>query len=167
MSTLELKVTHWGHVKLDKKEVRALMRAAGTDVKNKTRRLISQKAGSGRRYRKNYKASAPGNPPIQHTGALRDSLKVYTYKSGEGFTVRELQFYSLFLTIGGRGGGRAPGGGKGKRRHRRGMKQPSFIGQRVFLPRPHLDRVIAEQAPEIDRRVREALEKGLKWQETK
>ena len=86
MSTVELKITHWGQVKLDKKEVRALMRAAGNDVKNKTRRLISQKVGSGRRYGKNYKASAPYSPPIQRTGALRDSLKVYIYKSGEGFS---------------------------------------------------------------------------------
>lgn len=166
MSTVELKINHWGQVKLDKKEVRALLRSAANEVKTKTARLINQKAGGGRRYSPGYRASAPGKPPVRRSGALRRSLKVYTYKSGDGFSVREREFYSLFLMAGGRGGGRQKGGAA-KRRHRRGMKQAPFKGQRVLLPRPHLDLVMKREAPEIDRRIRRALLEGLKWKETK
>lgn len=155
MSTLQLKITSWGQVELDKRELRALMRSAGNEVKRKTASLISQTAGAGRIYRGGrYRASAPGNPPIMLSGRLRGSLRVYSYKDGAGFAVRERQFYALFLEAGARGGGRR---GRGRRQQSR----------RVLAPRPHLDRVMAQEAPEINRRVRLAFAKGLKWRQTK
>lgn len=166
---VELKINSWGEVVLDKRELRALMRSAGNEVKRKTASLIGKTEGSGRAYYRGgrrYRASSPGNPPVFVSGALRNSLRVYTWKDGSGFAVRERQFYSLFLEAGARGGGGRKGSTK-NRRHRRGMKQAAFAGQRVLEPRPHLDRVMQEQAPEIDRRVRLAMEKGLKWRETR
>ncbi len=50
MSDLKVTVTHWGEVALDKRELKALMRSAGNDIKNKTARLISAGGGSGRQY---------------------------------------------------------------------------------------------------------------------
>ena len=44
-SDLKLTVTSWGEVAMDLKPMRALMRAAGNDVKNKTGRLINQGGG--------------------------------------------------------------------------------------------------------------------------
>jgi hypothetical protein len=160
MSSLQLKITSWGEIELDKREMRSLMRSAGNDVKRKTAALIGHSAGSGRIYRGGrYRASAPGAPPIRLSGALQNSLRVYTYKDGSGFAVRERQFYSLFLEAGARGGG--PRGRAARRRGR------ASGGSRVLAPRPHLDRVMQEEAPELDRRVNEALRKGLKWRQTK
>lgn len=171
MSGLQLKITSWGEVALDKREMRALMRSAGNDVKSKTARLIGQTAGTGRTYRGgggsryrgtyragHYRASAPGDPPVRVTGSLRQSLRVYAFKDGNGFAVRERQFYSLFLEAGARGGGK-PGRGRAARRR--------ASATRVLAPRPHLDRVMQQEAPALDRRVRTALDRGLKWRQTK
>jgi hypothetical protein len=146
---LQMRITSWGEVVLDKRQLKSVMRAAGNDVAKKTQRLISQTTGSGRQYGRRYRASAPGQPPIMRTGALRNSMKVYVFGDGAGFAVRERQFYSLFLEVGARGGGR----GRATRR--------------VLLPRPHLDLVMQQQAPEIDRRVRRAITEGLTWRQTK
>jgi hypothetical protein len=165
MSSLQLKITSWGEIELDKREMRSLMRSAGNDIKTKTARLIGQSAGSGRVYRGGrYRASAPGAPPIRLSGALRNSLRVYTYKDGSGFAVRERQFYALFLEAGARGGGP----GRRSNVSRRGGSVRRFVrSSRVLAPRPHLDRVMQEEAPELDRRIRAALDHGLKWRETK
>jgi hypothetical protein len=176
MSALKLRITSWGEVRLDKTELRRLMRSAGNDVKNKTARLISASAGSGRTYAGGggsayrgayrpgrYRASAPGSPPVAVTGSLKRSLRTYAYKNGEGFAVRERQFYSLFLEAGARGGGNP--GSRGNRG--RGRRHRSRYTARVLLSRPHLDRVMAQEAPELDRRVRAALTQALKWRETK
>jgi hypothetical protein len=181
MTQLKLKINHWGDVELDKKELRSLMRSAGNSIKTQTARLINQSSGSGRlyyggggsAYRGSYKAgryraSAPGQPPVRVSGSLRNSLRVYTYPSGEGFAVRERQFYSLFLEAGARGGGN-PGSRYGVRARRnlaRRRRVRSFTA-RILSPRPHLDRVMEREAPELDRRVRKALAEGLKWRETK
>lgn len=142
------------------------MRAAGNEVKRRTQTLIGQTTGSGRVYRGGrYRASAPGDPPVMLTGRLRGSLTVYPYKNGEGFAVRERQFYSVFLEGGAKGGGN-PGKnvGRGPRRRERVRRRYT---RRVLAPRPHLDRVMAEAAPEIDRRIKKALDEGLKWRQTK
>jgi hypothetical protein len=175
-------ITSWGELAFDKRGLKALMRGAGTEIAAKTRRLISQTAGSGRYYaggggsryrgsyrREGYYASAPGQPPVLVSGTLRGSLKVYPYAEGTGFAVRERAFYALFLEAGARGGGNPYGGrpmaghGRPVRRHRaRGRYQV-----RVLEPRPSLDRVIAEEKPALDRRVRAALDHGLTWRQTK
>lgn len=175
MSDLQLKVTSWGTVMLDKREVRNLMRSAANDIKTKTARIINASSGGGRLYRGGggaqyrgaykagtYRASAPGEPPVRVTGTLRNSLKSYVYPSGEGFAVRERAFYALFLEVGAHGGGNPGKHGSGRRKPARGV-----YTARVLEPRPSLDRVMAQQAAELDRRVGEALTKGLTWKQTK
>jgi hypothetical protein len=168
VSDLKLTVTHWGQVALDKRELGKLMRAAGNDIKNKAGRLIAQSNGSGRQYGA-HRASAPGQPPARLSGDLRGSLKTFVFKSSEGFAVRARQFYALFLEAGAKGGGN-PGRSLARpvnRRTGRHMRAKGVYTKRVLEPRPFLDRVMAQQAPELDRRVRLALEHALTWKETK
>lgn len=172
MSDLKLRVTSWGDVALDKSGVRKLMRAAGNDVKNKTARLINQSQGGGKTYfgpAGRYRASSPGSPPVRVSGDLRASLKTYVFKTGEGFAVRARQFYALFLETGAKGGGN-PGTRAVRpvnRRTGRHMRAKGVYTRRVLEPRPFLDRVMAEQTKELDRRVRAALTGGMTWKETK
>jgi len=176
MSDLKLTVTSWGEVLLDKREMTKLMRAAGNDVKNKTAKLINAGQGGGRvtHYHGksgSYRASKPGDPPVRASGALRASLRVYPFKSGEGFAVRARQFYALFLEGGARGGGNPFGGRPAAsaawRANARRKRARGHYTTRVLEPRPFLDRVMAQEAPELDRRVKLALEKALSWKETK
>src|SRR5262245_60757959 len=118
VSDLKVSISSWGDVALDKRGITALMRAAGNDVRTKTARAINASTGGGRMYRGGggnkyrgayvagpYTASAPGEPPVRVSGTLKESLKTYVYKSGEGFAVRARMFYALFLEAGARGGG--------------------------------------------------------------
>jgi len=177
MSDLQIRVSSWGSVMLDKREMTKLMRAAGNDVKTKTARLINASSGGGAitHYRGNrhgtYRASMPGDPPVRASGDLRASLKTYPFKSGDGFAVRARQFYALFLEVGARGGGNPFGGrpaasaawrGQQHRKRARGR-----YTQRVLEPRPFLDRVMQQEEPMIERRMRVAFEKGLTWKQTK
>lgn len=172
MSDLKVTVSSWGEVLLDKREVDALMRAAGNDVKSKTARLINRSGGGGRSYFSpgggRYKASTEGNPPVRRTGALRASLKTYVLKRTTGFAVRAREFYALFLESGAKGGGNpgARGAGfnarTGQRKRARGV-----YTARVLQPRPFLDKVMDAEAPNIERRVHEALTQALKWKQTK
>lgn len=168
MSDLKLTVTSWGNVALDKRELRKLMRSAGNDIKNKTARLINTSDGGGRVAHfagKRYRSSQPGDPPVRVSGALRASLKTYVFRSAEGFAVRARAFYALFLESGARGGGN-PYGGKGAPPGRRRRARGQYT-TRVLEPRPFLDRVMAQEEPELTRRVHLALDKALTWKETK
>ena len=172
MSDLKLTVTNWGEVMLDKREVNNLMRSAGNDVRSKTRALIARGEGSGRIYDVpgfgRYRASAPGAPPARRSGALQASLKTYVLKQTTGFAVRAREYYALFLEAGAKGGGNpgARGAGVNQRTGRR-KRARGIYTRRVLEPRPFLDKVMAQEAPNIERRVREALTKALKWKETK
>ena len=174
MSDLKLTVTSWGEIAIDKREMRALMRGAGNDVRSKTSRLINASDGSGRVYRRpggagSYRASTSGNPPIRRSGALRASLKTYVFKSAEGFAVRARQFYALFLEVGASGGGN-PGSRASlpiNRRTGRKMRTKGRYTTRVLEPRPFLDRVMAQEAPNITRRLRDAFARSLTWKQTR
>jgi hypothetical protein len=180
VSALKLTVTSWGDFALDKRELRKLMRSAGNDVKNKTARLINAAEGGGRHYAAHpatkyrpaapaYRASSSGSPPAAPTGTLRGSLKAYVWPTGEGFAVRARQFYALFLEVGAKGGGN-PGARAVKpvnRRTGRHMRAKGVYTKRVLEPRPFLDRVMAQEAKELDRRVGAALTGGLTWKQTK
>jgi hypothetical protein len=170
VSALQLRITSWGQIELDKLEMRAVMRAAGNEIKQKTQRLISNTAGSGRSYRGDYRASAPGNPPILWSGALRSSLRTYAFRSGEGFAVREREFYALFLEAGAQGGGGFRGGSSRQRylaRKRARRRGGAPTSRRILLKRPALNRVMDEEAPNLNRRIDAALKNGLKWRQTK
>jgi hypothetical protein len=181
MSALKLTVSNGGEVALDKRQLKNLMHSAGNDIKGKTARLISQSTGSGRNYRGGggsaycgtyrpgaYRASAPGDPPVMVSGTLRQSLKAYPYPSGEGFAVRERAFYALFLEAGATGGGNPGGGRAGQRRRAQARRHRArYTTARVLQPRPHLERVMKQEEPNLERRVRQALSEGLRWRETK
>lgn len=172
MSDLKLTVSSWGEVMLDTREVNNLMRSAGNDVRNKTQRLINQTDGGGRSYfapgGTRYRASSPGSPPVRRSGALRASLKTYVLKRTTGFAVRAREFYALFLEAGAKGGGNSGARGgvlnprTGRRKRARGI-----YTRRVMEPRPFLDRVMAQEEPNIERRVRQALTQAMKWKQTK
>jgi hypothetical protein len=182
MSALRMQITSWAEVALEKRELKALMRSAGADIAAKTRRLISQSAGSGRYYAggggsayrgsyraEGYYASAAGQPPVMVSGTLRGSLRVYPYPEGTGFAVRERAFYALFLEAGARGGGNPYGGRPGARVHARARRHRARgrYQARVLLPRPSLDRVMADEEPALEKRVQAALDRGMTWRETK
>lgn len=169
MINLKIAIRNWGEVHLDKGELKKLMRSAGNDIATKTRRLISRQEGGGRAYSiagKRYTASAPGEPPVSVTGKLKGSLKTYVYRDGDGFAVRERQYYSLFLEAGARGGG--PGSRlKRNAQARRHARAIAPTGTRILEPRPHLDVVMKEQERQLQSRIRTAFDKGLSWKETK
>lgn len=178
MAALKLRITSWGEVALDKKGLRALMRGAANEVKSKTARLIAKEAGGGRTYYGGggsayrgayrpgrYTASAPGAPPVKVTGSLRNSLKSYVYKEGVGFAVRERQFYALFLEAGAQGGGNP--GSRGQRARGRRHRARRTYTARVLAPRPHLNRVMADEHARIDARVKQAFAQGLTWRQTR
>jgi hypothetical protein len=170
MSDLKLTVTNWGEVALDKRELAKVMRSAGNDVRSKTARLIAASQGTGKTYfgpAGRYRASAPGQPPVRVSGDLRGSLRTYVFKSGEGFAVRARAFYALFLEVGAHGGGNPGSHARINRRTGRRMRAKGVYTSRVLEPRPFLDRVMTEQASELDRRVRLALTNALTWKETK
>ena len=81
--------------------------------------------------------------------------------------MRARAFYALFLETGAHGGGNPGKGAPINRRTGRRMRARGTYTSRVLEPRPFLDRVMMEQAPDLDRRVRKALERGLTWKETK
>lgn len=172
LSDVKITVSSWGDVLLDKRELKKVMRGAGNDVRSKTSKLINKSQGGGRHYfgpAGRYQASTPGSPPVRLSGDLRGSLKTYVFKSGEGFAVRARQFYALFLEAGARGGGN-PGGRavqKVNRRTGRRMRAKGVYTSRVLEPRPFLDTVMTQEAPELNRRVRLALENALTWKQTK
>jgi hypothetical protein len=183
MSALKLSITSWGEVALDKRGLKSLMRSAGGDIARKDKRLIDSSAGSGRLYRGGggsayrgayrpgpYQASAPGDPPVQVSGSLRNSVRTYVYPNGEGFAVRERQFYALFLEAGARGGGNATGGRRSttaSRAQARRHRARGVFTARVLQPRPHLDRIMQAEAANLDRRVRKALDEGVTWRATR
>jgi hypothetical protein len=168
VSDLKMLVTNWGDVRLDKRELAKVMRAAGNDIRNKTARLINQSDGAGRQYG-SHRASSPGSPPTRLSGDLRASLKTFVFKSGEGFAVRARQFYALFLETGAKGGGN-PGARAVRpvnRRTGRHMRAKGVYTSRVLEPRPFLDRVMAQEEASLERRMRAAFASGLTWKQTK
>ncbi len=164
-----------GHLEVDKRHVRRVIRAAGAEVKAVARKLVSQQ-GSGRLYRGpggsaakyrggykkgSYRASAPGQPPARVTGTLARDFVVRVFRSGEGVAIRDTAFYALFLEAGAQGGGRHFRSGNGKRHYRRGG---SGIGKmRVLAPRPFLTRALEQRGPTIGPRIQQALAEGVKF----
>ena len=176
MSDIKVSISNWGEVALDKRGLRALMRGASSDVRSKTARLINASTGAGRTYRGGggnkyrgayvagpYTASAPGEPPVRVSGTLRESLKAYVYKSGEGFAVRARMFYALFLEAGAKGGSPRAPSHRARRSRRAGIKS----SRRTLDPRPFLDRVMQQEEQNLQRRTVQAMREGLTWKQTK
>lgn len=161
MIRLDVRVTSAGLVTNEKRKLRALMRAAGSEVAAVARANLRRAAGNGRVYWSKdgrRAASASGQPPAALSGQLAKSIKVYPYKSGEGVAVRARMFYALFLEKGAVGGG----GRKGSR-NRRGKPQT----QRVLLPRPFLTTALDSRAGSLGARIRAAIVDDIKFKRMK
>lgn len=167
-----------GRLELDKKMLRATMRAVGAEVAGVARGLIRKSAGSGRLYR-GRRSSAPGEPPVSLSGTLARSIKVTPYKSGEGVSIRDTAFYALFLQAGARGGGGdtknrgniLPAGQIGRRgrilRGKNRLKASAVSKTRVLLPRPFLTTALLSREASIAQRVAAAINQGVKFQRVK
>jgi hypothetical protein len=97
MAALNIRVPPGWTITAGKKQVRAVMSAAGSEVAAKARAMI--RAGS----RKG--PSKPGEPPHSVSGKLARSIRSRPWKDGEGVTIRASEFYALFLSLGAKGGG--------------------------------------------------------------
>jgi hypothetical protein len=156
----------------DKKNVQAVLRAAGAEIASVARRKIRQAVGGGRVYygrgRGRHQASLPGQPPASWTGGLANSIKVHSLKSGDGVLIRDAAFYALFLEAGAKGVGNRRRSARLRNRNRRLLGGANFPapqgGRGVLAPRPFLSAAAAERSASIGPRVQEAIMKDLKFQ---
>lgn len=176
MFRMAVKVTSAGLIVNTKKHLKRVMRQAGQEVAVLARSKIRRKAGGGRLY-SGHRASAPGEPPTLLSGKLARSIVVRVFKSGEGVAIRAREFYALFLEKGAKGGGAVRGGasytvksrvrklqGAGPLRQTASSKRRS---QRILEPRPFLDAALAEKAPSIGPRIRDAIVNGIEFKRMK
>lgn len=170
---IRLKITVGaGRLELNKKPMRAALRAAGNEVAAATRSMIGGAAAGGRTYRGSggsikyrggtskgpYQASAAGSPPVSVTGNLARNIVVRMFRSGEGVAIRETPFYALFLARGASGG--IPGK-KNVRSRRSGLIRA--VGSRVLAPRPSLTLALEQRESSLIPRLQQAITEGLKF----
>jgi hypothetical protein len=153
---------------VDKSALRKALRAAGVEVASVARALI----------RKSQK-SAPGLPPVSRSGALASHFAVKVDESGEGVTIRNKMFYSLFLEMGARGGGGdthnkaniLPAGETNWRgrvlRSKNRMKKSAINRSRPLLPHPFLAPALAQREDSIAQRIEAAVVEGVKFKRLK
>src|ERR1700720_3618769 len=100
MIGLEIEIPQRYRMAFDKKNVQAVLRAAGAEIASVARRKIRQAVGGGRVYygkgRGRHQASLPGQSPANWSGVLAGSIKVQPLKSGDGVLIRNTAFYDLF-----------------------------------------------------------------------
>lgn len=140
----------------DKKLLKTTLRQAGQEVAKIDRALLRGK-GAGRKYGK-HQASAPGSPAAKRTGALANAVRVRVSKNGESVRVIENQFYSRFLEVGAKGGGRQRRGG-GSARTKRGAVQT----RRILLPRPSLAVAVKQVEGNLQERIVNALSRSVEF----
>jgi len=97
MALLQITVPPGWTVTAGKKQLRAVMGAAGNEVAAKARAMIRAGTRKG--------PSKPGEPPHSVSGKLARSIRSRPWKDGEGVTIRASEFYALFLSLGAKGGG--------------------------------------------------------------
>jgi hypothetical protein len=164
-----------GRLVLDKKLLKATLRAAGNEVAGVARALVRKTAGSGR-VRRGHRASAPGQPPASLSGKLAASIRVRMFKNGEGVSIRATEFYAKMLETGARSGG----GNTRKKanillagetnwrgrvlRSQNRMKTGAINQARVLAPRPFMTVALAAREGSIAARVKESIDSGMKFQ---
>ena len=162
-------------LRLDKKEVRRVMRKAGQEIAALAKAEMRASKGGRVYYKQGSRvASAPGDAPAVQTKRLMQSIKVRPFKSGLGVAVRATEFYALFLESGAEGGSPRGGGtsSDGKRLGvrnkyaKRGGKRVKVatVGKRVLLPRPYLSRALAARERGLAERVGRAIEHGIAFE---
>ncbi len=161
-----------GRLEVDKKLMRATLRAAGAEVAAVARRLIRQSGGTGQLYR-GRRASAPGQAPLNQTGRLAGSFRIRVYRSGEGVSITDEARsrtgsgapYALFLEKGARGGVSSFGrGGKSLSNFRIGAdRRAGKVGNRVVEPRPFLTVALDMRRTSPTPRIGNSLNQGIKF----
>lgn len=144
------------------KEMKALMRKAGSEVAARARALIRAKAPGGM-----VRASVPGQPPVSRTGALASSIKVSPWRDGEGVSIRDAAFYALFLEAGAQGGG-GNTRGRNSLRTKKGRMVASQVNKtRVLAPRPFLSVALADVvAGGLSRRIIDAVTQDIDFKKS-
>jgi hypothetical protein len=162
----------------DKKLLRQTLRSAGTEIAAVAKALIRGSHGGGRKYGR-HTASAPGQPPASLSGDLASSIKVRPWRNGEGVSIRDTEFYALFLEKGAKGGGGDTRNKanmhlagtfdwrKGKIRTKNRMKKSAISQTRVLAPRPFLTTALEQRQQGIADRVRAAVVDGIKFKKLK
>lgn len=170
MLKMEVRVTSASLLVDTKKNRRKTFRRAGAEVLAEARSEIRKASGGGRIYRGSgghryrpykpgrYQASAAGEPPVNVTGTLARSGKVYPFRDGEGVAVRFRAFYAKFLEGGAKGGGR----GKKFRNKRSGTGSV-----RVLEKRPFVTRALEQRRASLVPRLKAAMESDLVLQRVK
>ena len=146
----------------DPKQLKSVMRMAGTELVQATRALI--RGGSGSKNRRSG-VSKPGEPPVSHSGDLLAGLTSKLLSSGTGVRVTDSTYYAKFLETGARGGagsGRHRSGTRGRRR-----SGPHAAMQRILEPRPFLTKALEMRAPSLEARVHDAILNGIKFKRQK
>lgn len=169
MIRLKIAVPFGLRLQLDKREKLRVLRAAGLQVAQETRKLLRKNSPSGRNHwsvNGKYRASAPGQAPARRTGALAASIVVRNFPSGGGVAIRSKRFYSTFLeagaTVKGRKGARISGQTvyiKGRKFVRRRQRARSG----TIDPRPFLSAALtAAGQKDLATRVKNALQANIK-----
>ncbi len=153
----------------EKKKLKAIMRGALGEIAADARKRLSAKAGSGRIYYgsgganadKPYKsgrhaASAAGQSPASVTGALRRSIKVQIYRSGQGGTVAAA-FYDRFLEFGAQGGGGTRGATNAYKKVGGKRVRVGLTGSRVLQSRPTLTAALEARGSSLSKRIRDSI----------
>jgi hypothetical protein len=172
MIGLEIEIPQRYRTAFDKKNVQAVLRAAGAEIASVARRKIRQAVGGGRVYygkgRGRHQASLPGQPPASWSGNLAGSIRARPFKNGDGVLIRDTAFYDLFLEAGAKGVGSRRRKARSGNRNRRllgGVNSPVPQGGRgVLAPRPALSAALAERSASIGPRVQQAVMKDMKFQ---
>ncbi|QHC36457.1 HK97 gp10 family phage protein [Komagataeibacter xylinus] len=168
-SNIQIQISAYAPV-FSKKLLRKNLRTAGQEVAAAARRNIRSTIGGGRiyygaggsiKYRGGanpgkYRASAPGQSPVNVTGTLARSIKARLLKgkNRDVEAITDSAFYAKFLEVGAKGG--KPGG-----RNKRSRSQLYVSSQRVLAPRQFLSRALAERASSIERRMADAAVKDI------
>jgi hypothetical protein len=139
-----------------KKQLRAVLRAAGNEVARNARALI--RSGGKKRV------SLPGQPPVSRSGNLARSIKLRPSRDGERITIKDVAYYALFVEKGAKGGvGSGRKGAKGKA-NRRG----ATIGQRILAPHPFMQPALDKAVGNgLTDRIERAVVSGLAFQKVK
>lgn len=161
-----------GQLVFDKKQVKAALRSAGTEIAAFTRSLLNNSRGTGKRG-----ASLPGQPPARLSGNLARSIKVKMFRRGIGVVVKATTRYAAALEKGAKGGG---GSTKPDNIRKAGTRAYGRYGKilganrmittnktRRLLARPYLSVVLEERASSIEARLKDAVLKGIKFQRAK
>ena len=184
MIRLEVKMEGFW-LEFDKKHLRSVMRAAGGEIAAAARRMIRRSSGSGRFYNykghrgARYQASAPGQPPVDISGALPNRSRCARSRAARASrsATRILRAIPRVRRQGRRRQHARPQQHPARRRDRldggrllRGqnrMKAGAISKTRVLAPRPFLTAALDQRRASITARIEAAIIEGVKFQRAK